>query len=305
MGGERRVVRVGTRKSPLALWQTRWVIARLQEAWPGLHFEEVPMVTQGDLVLDRPLDQAGGRGLFVAEMEEALLAGRIDLAVHSMKDLPIELAPGLVLGPVPPGPTPGTSSSPARAGRAWPSCRPRPGWAPAAPAGGPSSSPSGPIWRSCPSGATWGPACASWRRARWTAWSWPPPGWPAWGTSWPASRWSPRSSCPRWVRGRWPWSSGLTTPGCGSGWHPWGTQPRPVEVAAERALLRHLGGGCHLPIAAWARASGDRLTLQARVISPDGARHLDGQLTGPLSEAASLGERLAGELLARGARDLL
>src|SRR5690606_40970 len=102
MGGERRVVRVGTRKSPLALWQTRWVIARLQEAWPGLHFEEVPMVTQGDLVLDRPLDQAGGRGLFVAEMEEALLAGRIDLAVHSMKDLPIELAPGLVLGPVPP-----------------------------------------------------------------------------------------------------------------------------------------------------------------------------------------------------------
>src|SRR5690606_39949006 len=72
------------------------------EAWPGIHFEEVAMVTQGDLVLDRPLDQAGGRGLFVAEMEEALLAGRIDLAVHSMKDLPIELAPGLVLGPVPP-----------------------------------------------------------------------------------------------------------------------------------------------------------------------------------------------------------
>src|SRR5690554_2696414 len=102
MGGERRVVRVGTRKSPLALWQTRWVIARLQDAWPGLHFEEVPMVTQGDLILERPLDQAGGRGLFVAEMEAALLQGAIDLAVHSMKDLPIDLAPGLTLGPVPP-----------------------------------------------------------------------------------------------------------------------------------------------------------------------------------------------------------
>lgn len=94
-------LRLGTRGSTLALAQARQMAARLRELHPGLEVEEIIIRTKGDEVLDSPLYQVGGKGLFVKEIEEALLDGRIDLAVHSLKDLPSELPPGLVLGVVP------------------------------------------------------------------------------------------------------------------------------------------------------------------------------------------------------------
>ena len=93
-------VRIATRRSPLALWQAEHVAARLRAAHPGLAVELVPMTTQGDRILDSPLARIGGKGLFVKELERALLEGRADLAVHSMKDVPVELPPGLVIGAV-------------------------------------------------------------------------------------------------------------------------------------------------------------------------------------------------------------
>ncbi|NLE76655.1 MAG: hydroxymethylbilane synthase [Chloroflexi bacterium] len=96
-----RVV-VGTRGSKLALWQTRWVVQQLRVRWPSLTVEEQVIVTRGDEVRDRPLHQVGGQGVFVKQIEEALLAGEIDLAVHSLKDLPTESPPGLVIAAVPP-----------------------------------------------------------------------------------------------------------------------------------------------------------------------------------------------------------
>ncbi len=92
-----KTVRIGTRGSALALWQARWVQDRLQAAHPGLRVELVTFKTRGDKILDVPLAKVGGKGLFVKELEEALLDGRADLAVHSMKDVPAEFPPGLGL----------------------------------------------------------------------------------------------------------------------------------------------------------------------------------------------------------------
>ncbi len=93
-------ITIGTRTSTLALWQTNHVIDRLQALWPGLIGQLQPFVTQGDKSLDKPLPVIGGKGLFTAELERSLLAGEIDLAVHSLKDLPVEDAPGLTIGAI-------------------------------------------------------------------------------------------------------------------------------------------------------------------------------------------------------------
>ncbi|MCL6592687.1 MAG: hydroxymethylbilane synthase [Alicyclobacillus sp.] len=94
-------LRVATRTSALALRQTQWVLDQLHQRVPDLTFELVPVVTRGDRILDVALAKIGGKGLFVSEVEAQLLAGNADLAVHSLKDVPAELAPGLVFGSVP------------------------------------------------------------------------------------------------------------------------------------------------------------------------------------------------------------
>ncbi|QER41942.1 hydroxymethylbilane synthase [Thermodesulfobacterium sp. TA1] len=94
-------IRVGTRGSKLALAQTEWVIARLKKVFPDLTFEKVIIKTTGDKILDAPLSKIGGKGLFVKEIEEALLRGEIDLAVHSLKDVPSFLAEGLEISCIP------------------------------------------------------------------------------------------------------------------------------------------------------------------------------------------------------------
>lgn len=93
---------IGTRTSALALWQTDHIIAQLQTAWPDLRCIRKPFVTQGDKTQaqGKPLPEIGGKGLFTAELEGALLAREIDLAVHSLKDLPVENVPGLTLGAI-------------------------------------------------------------------------------------------------------------------------------------------------------------------------------------------------------------
>jgi hydroxymethylbilane synthase len=94
-------IRIATRKSQLALVQTRWVAARLAELSAGAEIELVEIVTVGDRVRDVPLTEVGGKGLFVSELEQAVKDGRADLAVHSLKDVPAELLSGLTLGCVP------------------------------------------------------------------------------------------------------------------------------------------------------------------------------------------------------------
>lgn len=96
----KETVTIGTRTSDLAMWQTNHIIDRLQARWPGLTCRLQPFITQGDKTLDKPLPVIGGKGLFTAELERALLAGEIHLAVHSLKDLPVEDSPGLTIGAI-------------------------------------------------------------------------------------------------------------------------------------------------------------------------------------------------------------
>ena len=96
-----RPVTIGTRGSRLALWQAEWVRAQIERRFPGTAVALAIIKTQGDKILDVPLAQVGGKGLFVKEIEAALLDGRVDLAVHSMKDMPAEVPEGLTIGAVP------------------------------------------------------------------------------------------------------------------------------------------------------------------------------------------------------------
>src|SRR5690606_31842177 len=89
--------RIATRKSALALWQAEYVKARLEQAHPGIRVSLVPMVSKGDKLLDAPLAKIGGKGLFVKELETALLENEADIAVHSMKDVPMDFPEGLGL----------------------------------------------------------------------------------------------------------------------------------------------------------------------------------------------------------------
>ena len=92
-----REIRIATRKSALALWQAEYVKARLEQAHPGIVVTLVPMVSRGDKLLDSPLSKIGGKGLFVKELETALLENEADIAVHSMKDVPMDFPEGLGL----------------------------------------------------------------------------------------------------------------------------------------------------------------------------------------------------------------
>ncbi len=92
-----KTLKIATRKSPLALWQAEHVKAELERQHPGLLCELLPMSTRGDKILDAPLANIGGKGLFLKELEHALLEGEADLAVHSMKDVPVEIPEGLSL----------------------------------------------------------------------------------------------------------------------------------------------------------------------------------------------------------------
>jgi len=98
----KKIFKIGTRASKLALWQAHWVQSQLNKFFPGVETKIIKITTKGDQILDRPLALVGGKGLFVKEIEKALLEKKIDIAVHSMKDMPGILPSGLFIGAVPP-----------------------------------------------------------------------------------------------------------------------------------------------------------------------------------------------------------
>jgi hydroxymethylbilane synthase len=95
-----KIIRIATRRSPLALWQAEHVAERLERTFPGYRTELIKMTTQGDRILDAPLAKIGGKGLFVKELEQGMLEGAADIAVHSMKDVPVEFPDGLHLAAI-------------------------------------------------------------------------------------------------------------------------------------------------------------------------------------------------------------
>ncbi len=300
-----RTVRLGTRGSVLARWQTDYVAGLLRAAWPGLHAEVVVFHTQGDRILDKPLPLIGGKGLFTAELEAALHEGDIDIAVHSLKDLPTEIPDGLTLGAIPTradvrdavvnrsglpladlpaGAVVGTSSRrrAAQLLRRYPHLR-------VADIRGnvdtrvrKALDPAGPYDAVLL-------AFAGLDRLDHTAVvtellpldiMLPAPGQGALAvqcraeaTCWPRS--------PRW------------------------TTRRRATVTAERAFLHGLGGGCSVPVAAYARIEQARLHLTGRVAALDGSVLVEVTGDCAVRDAADLGATLAADALSQGADRLL
>ena len=298
-------LRISTRKSPLALWQAEHVRARLMALHPGLKVELVKMSTEGDRILDAPLAKVGGKGLFVKELEQALLDGRADIAVHSLKDVTVTLPDGLQI------PVIGEREDPRDA-----FVSTRFDSLVALPKGARVGTSS--LRRTCQLRALYPHleivslrgnvnsrltkldsgefdaiilACAGLKRLglddRIRAELAPEILLPAVG-------------------------QGAICIECRSGdaaieqlIAPLHHRPTATRVAAERALNARLEGGCQVPIAAYAELNDDVLRLRALVGEPDGSHVIRGEIEGDAARAEALGVDLANELLTRGARTIL
>jgi hydroxymethylbilane synthase len=300
-----KTLRIGTRKSPLALWQAEHVRARLTALHPGLAVELVTMTTEGDKILDTPLAKIGGKGLFIKELEQALLDGRADIAVHSLKDVTVTLPDGLHI------PVIGEREDPRDA-----FVSNRHDTLAALPAGSRVGTSS--LRRQCQLRALFpqievvtlrgnvNSRLTKLDRGEFDA-------------ILLAAAGLKRLGFESRIRAILP--PELLLPAVGQGAiaiecrrddvevnqliAPLHHAPTAVRVAAERALNAGLEGGCQVPIAAYAELEDHTLHLRALVGEPDGSRLIRGDVQGEAARAEQLGADLAAELLARGARQIL
>ena len=291
------MVTIGSRGSQLALWQSNWVAARLNDLGVATRIEVIK--TTGDKITDVALSKVGTKGLFTKELEEALLAGSIDVAVHSLKDMPTELPEGLVLAAVPAREDPRDAIL-------------------------------GRTLAELPRGAKVG--TSSLRRAAQLRALRP-------DTAAENLRGNLDTRVRKLDEGQYDaillaaaglrrlgWADRIAEllpvetmcPAVGQGALAIETRADAAEVVArldhaatrwavtaERAVLAALGGGCQVPIGAHASVEGGELHLRAVVISPDGATRVAREAAGPAGSAEQLGKGLGEELLAGGARDIL
>jgi len=299
------LIRIATRKSPLALWQAEHVATRLSAAFPGLRTELVKMTTKGDKILDAPLAKVGGKGLFVKELEQGMLDGEADIAVHSMKDVPIEFPDGLRLAAILDREDP----CDALVSNRFPSFAALPPYAKI----GTSS-----LRRQCQIKERF-PDCeilslrgnVNTRLAKLDAGEFDAIILAAAGLKRLGFQdritetLSPETSLPSMGQG----AIGIE---CRDGdgqvieWlsslHDDSTS---LRVTAERAMNERLQGGCQVPIAGFAELDGGRLWLRGLVGKPDGSQIIRGEIFGPSEEAKNLGFALAEELLSKGADIIL
>lgn len=299
------LLRIATRESPLALWQAEHVAARLRAAHAGLDVHLVPMTTQGDQLLSAPLSAVGGKGLFVKELEQAMLEGRADLAVHSMKDVPVQQPEGLALVCFLDGEDPrdafvsnrydGLDALPQRAVVGTSSLRRqtqlralRPDLHVRELRGN-----VGTRLRKLDEGhydAILLAAAGLIRlglgdRIR--------------------ERFEPARFLPaigQGIVGIECRSDDATTRRYLAALHDPVSE---IRLRAERAMNARLGGACQVPVAGHATIQGSQLRLDGLVGAPDGSRQVRAQIEGSVADATVLGETLAARLLQSGARDIL
>ena len=305
-GGGGGTVRIGTRGSPLARWQANWVAERLRAAHPGLAVELVEIKTKGDRDRNTPLAEIGGLGLFTKEIQRALLAGDVEVAVHSLKDLPTQGPPALTLGAVPPREDPSDALI----------------------------APVHKTLDALPDGATVG--TGSLRRRAQLLYLRP-------GLKVVGLRGNVETRLNQAREGRLDAvvlaESGLKRlglagdvtdrlgpprflPAVGQGalgiecrsddaatlarLAPLNHPPTRRAVLAERAALAELEGGCMIPLGAWGRdAEGDSLALDVAVFDPDGRARVLSSFLGPRDDPEGLGRRVAEALRGQGAERLL
>ena len=290
------------------MWQAEYVRAALQQYYPACDVSILGMTTRGDQILDRTLSKVGGKGLFVKELEFAMAEGRADLAVHSLKDVPMELPAGFALTAVmeredprdalvssafaslddmPAGTVVGTSSLRREA-----ALRSRYPHLVIKPLRGNLDTRLGKLDR-----GEYGAiilAAAGLKRL-------------GLGDRIRALI-APEASLPAAGQGALGIEILSTRPDIAAWLAPLNHQPTALAVTAERAVSRMLGGSCQVPLAAHARWDGDQLRLDAFVAMPDGTRQTRATAAGPATDAAAaeaLGESVARDLLSQGAADIL
>ncbi|MFA1560963.1 hydroxymethylbilane synthase [Aliivibrio fischeri] len=298
-------VRIATRKSPLALWQAHFVKDALQAAHPGLEVELVTMVTKGDIILDTPLAKVGGKGLFVKELEVAMLEGRADLAVHSMKDVPVEFPEGLGLVTIceredprdafvsntynnidelPQGAVVGTCSlrrqcqlKEARPDLIIKELRGNVGTRLQKLDDGNYDA----IILACAGLIRLGLE----DRIK--------------------SAIEPEQSLPAVGQGAVGIETRLDDDRLRALLEPLNHPETANRVLCERAMNNRLEGGCQVPIGSYSLIDGDQIWLRALVGEPDGSVMIRGEVSGPVSDAEALGTQLADQLLNDGAKEIL
>jgi hydroxymethylbilane synthase len=298
-------VRIATRRSRLALWQAEHVAARLAAAHPGLVTRLVPIVTEGDRIQDRSLAAVGGKGLFIKELETAILAGEADVAVHSMKDVPADMPEGLGIGVVleradpcdalvsnhvasfrelPQGARIGTSSL----RRQCQIRRARPDVSVIVLRGNVETR-----LRKLDAGEFDATvlAIAGLERLGLAARV--------------REKLSPRQMLPAVGQGVIGIECRRDDARLRELLVPLEHTPTRMRLDAERAFAARLGGSCQSPIAAYAELDGTEVTLRGLVGAPDGSQVFEDRISGPAREAASLGIRLAVRLMEAGAAALL
>ena len=301
----RSTIRIATRKSPLALWQAHFVQSRLQQLYPQLRVELLPMSTKGDKILDSPLAKVGGKGLFVKELEQAILAGDADIAVHSMKDVPVEFPDGLGLSIICERDDPRDAFVSAR----FPSLAELP----AGSRVGTSS-----LRRQCQLRASRpdlqildlrgnvNSRLAKLDGGEYDAILLAAAGLKRLGLQERITTLlPPEQSLPANGQGAVGIECRLDDDELLTLLAPLEHLPTRQRVLAERAMNRALQGGCQVPIGAYAELEGDQLWLRGLVGSPDGRQILHAECRGAASEPEALGQALADQLLAQGAARLL
>ena len=301
----RSTIRIATRKSPLALWQAHFVQSRLQQLYPQLLVELLPMSTKGDKILDSPLATVGGKGLFVTELEQAILAGDADIAVHSMKDVPVEFPDGLGLSIICERDDPRDAFVSSR----FPSLAELP----AGSRVGTSS-----LRRQCQLRASRpdlqildlrgnvNSRLAKLDGGEYDAILLAAAGLKRLGLQERITTLlPPEQSLPANGQGAVGIECRLDDDELLTLLAPLEHLPTRQRVLAERAMNRALQGGCQVPIGAYAELEGDQLWLRGLVGSPDGRQILHAECRGAASEPEALGQALADQLLAQGAARLL
>lgn len=298
-------LRIATRQSPLALWQAEYVKQRLEACHPQLKVTLVPMVTRGDIILDTPLAKVGGKGLFVKELELALLEDRADIAVHSMKDVPVEFPSGLglvticeradprdalvshryaSLDEMPAGSIVGTSSL----RRQCQIAARRPDL----------------VIRSLRGNV--GTRLSKLDNGDYDAIILAVAGLERLGLSARIrSALPPEVSLPAVGQGAVGIECRLDDTRIRALLAPLNHKQTALRISAERAMNTRLEGGCQVPIGSYAELSNGEIWLRALVGAPDGSKMIRGERRGRPEHAEALGISLAEELLDKGARDIL
>jgi hydroxymethylbilane synthase len=296
---------IATRASRLALWQAEHVRTRLQALYPSCSIQLLELTTRGDQILDRTLSKVGGKGLFVKELETALLDGRADLAVHSLKDVPVDLHEPFELSVIlerddprdafvsgrhaglddlPPGAVVGTSSlrREAQLRLGYPQLQVR------------------------PLRGNLDTRLAKLDRGDYDAIILAAAGLKRLGLeSRIRARLSPQQSLPAAGQG----ALGIETLASRAELHAWLAPLACADTTAcalaERAVSRLLGGSCQVPLAAYASIEGGQMHVRALVAHPDGSKLVRAEASGPVESAAQLGEAAARGLLDKGAAAIL